>query len=164
MKKIRGCIPKDKMLLRIKLFWVKRALVIPTLILFSCLQRHNMRSWGAGGKGDGRGWDGWMASPTRWTWVCVNSGSWWWTGRPGVLQFMGSQRVGHDWAAELNWNLVYQTTVTVPLYFEVIDPLMALFHFRKIVLHVFGVNHPTNYYICMSRDCPNAGILILEAT
>ena len=50
-----------------------------------------------------RGWDGWMASPTRWMWVWVNSGSWWWTGRPGVLQFMGSQRVGHDWATELNW-------------------------------------------------------------
>ena len=51
-------------------------------------------------RGD-RGWDGWMASPTRWTWVWVNSGSWWWTGRPGVLWFMGSQRVGHDWATEL---------------------------------------------------------------
>ena len=57
---------------------------------------------GAGGKGDDRGWDGWMASLTRWTWVWVNSGSWWWTGRPGVLRFMGSQRVGHDWATELN--------------------------------------------------------------
>ena len=44
-----------------------------------------------------------MASPTRWTWVWVNSGSWWWTGRPGVLRFMGSQRVGHDWVTELNW-------------------------------------------------------------
>ena len=59
---------------------------------------------GAGGEGDDRGWDGWMASPTRWTWVWVNSGSWWWTGRPGVLWFMGSQRVRHDWAAELNWS------------------------------------------------------------
>ena len=56
-----------------------------------------------GGEGDDRGWGGWMASPTRWTWVWVNSGSWWWTGRPGVLQFMGSQRVGHNWATELNW-------------------------------------------------------------
>ena len=55
---------------------------------------------GAGGKGDDRGWDGWMASPTRWTWVWVNSGSWWWTGRPGVLQFMGSQRVRHNWATQ----------------------------------------------------------------
>ena len=54
------------------------------------------------GEGDNRGWDGWMASPTRWTWVWVSSGSWWWTGRPGVLQSMGSQRVGHDWVTELN--------------------------------------------------------------
>ena len=61
---------------------------------------------GAGGEGDGRGWDGWMASLTR-MWVWVNSGSWWWTGRPGVLQFMGSQRIGHDWAAELNWILLW---------------------------------------------------------
>ena len=57
----------------------------------------------AGGEGDDRGWDGWMASLTQWTWVWVNSGSWWWTGKPGVLWFMGSQRVGHDWATELNW-------------------------------------------------------------
>ena len=57
----------------------------------------------AGGEGDDRGWDGWIASPTRWTWVWVNSGSWWWTGRLGVLQFMGSQRVRHDWATELSW-------------------------------------------------------------
>ena len=58
---------------------------------------------GAGGEGEDRGWDGWMASPTQWAWVWVNSGSWWWTGRPGMLQFMGSQRVGHNWATELNW-------------------------------------------------------------
>ena len=55
------------------------------------------------GEGNDRGWDDWRASLTRWTWVWVNSGSWWWTGRPGVLRFMGSQRVGHDWATELNW-------------------------------------------------------------
>ena len=60
------------------------------------------RDWGQEEKGTTR-WDGWMASPTRWTWVWVNSGSWWWAGRPGVLWFMGSQRVGHDWATELNW-------------------------------------------------------------
>ena len=52
------------------------------------------------------GWDGWMASPTQWTWVWVNFGSWWRTGRPGVLQSMGSQRVGHDWEIELNWQLI----------------------------------------------------------
>ena len=61
---------------------------------------------GAGGEGDDRGWDGWMASPTRWTWVWVNSGSLWRTGRPGVLRFVGSQRVGHDWATELNWKAI----------------------------------------------------------
>ena len=57
------------------------------------------------GEGDDRGWEGWMASQTQWTWISVNSGSWWWTGRPGVLQFMGSQWVGHDWVTELNWNV-----------------------------------------------------------
>ena len=56
-----------------------------------------------GWEGDDRGKDGWMASPTQWTWVWVNSGNWWWTGRPGMLWFMGLQRVGHDWATELNW-------------------------------------------------------------
>ena len=55
------------------------------------------------GEGDDRGWDGWMASLTQWTWVWVNSESWWWRGRPGMLQSMGSQRVGHKWATELNW-------------------------------------------------------------
>ena len=57
----------------------------------------------AGGEADDRGWDDWMASPTQQTWVWVDSGSWWWTGRPGMLRFMGSQRVGHNWATELNW-------------------------------------------------------------
>ena len=56
-------------------------------------------------KGDDRGWDDRMASLTQWTWVWVDSGSWWWTGRPGVLQFMGSQRARHDWVSELNWTL-----------------------------------------------------------
>ena len=57
-----------------------------------------------GGDGDDRGWDGWMASPTQWTWVWVDSRSLWWTGKPGVLWFMGSQRIRHDWATELNWS------------------------------------------------------------
>ena len=75
---------------------------------------HCKRLWcweglGAGGEGSNRGWDGWMASLTRWTWVWVDSGSWWWTGRPGMLQFMGSQSrtceqsCSQDWATELNW-------------------------------------------------------------
>ena len=52
---------------------------------------------------DNRGWDHLIASPTQWTWIWVRSGSWWWTGKPGVLQSMGSQRVRHKWATELNW-------------------------------------------------------------
>ena len=69
---------------------------------------HWKRPWcweelGAGGKADDRGWNGWMASLTQWTGVWVNSGSWWWTGRPGVLRFMGSRGVRHDWMTELNW-------------------------------------------------------------
>ena len=56
-----------------------------------------------GGEGDNRGWDGWMASLTQWTWVWASSRSWWWTGTPGMLQSMGSQRVGHNWVTELNW-------------------------------------------------------------
>ena len=60
-----------------------------------------------GGEGDDRGWDGWMASLTRLRWVWVNSGSWWWTGRPG-LQSMGLHRVRHDWVTELNWTLYSQ--------------------------------------------------------
>ena len=76
---------------------------------------HWKRPWwweglGAGGERDDKEWDGWMASLTRWTWDWVNSGSWWWTGRPGVLQFTGSQRVGHNWVTELNWrSLLWQT-------------------------------------------------------
>ena len=63
------------------------------------------RDWSRrrGCRPDNRGWDGWMASPTRYSWVWVNSGSWWWTGRSGELWFMRSQRVRHDWATELNW-------------------------------------------------------------
>ena len=57
----------------------------------------------AGGEGDDRGWDGWMVSRTQWTWVWVSSRSWWWTGRPGMLQSVGSQRVEHGWETELNW-------------------------------------------------------------
>ena len=57
----------------------------------------------AGGEGVNRRWDGWIASLIQWTWVWVDHGSWWWTGRPGVLWFLGSWRVGHDWVTELNW-------------------------------------------------------------
>ena len=68
----------------------------------------------AGEEGEDRGWDGWMASPTQWTWVWASFGSWWWTGRPGVLQAMESQRVGHDWVTKLMENWVHRTP-NIPL-------------------------------------------------
>ena len=89
----------------------------PVTLATSCEElTHWKRPWfweglGAGGEGDDGGWDGLMASPTRWTWVWVKSGSWWWTGRPGVLRFLRSQRVGHDWMTELNWISYYKSTM-----------------------------------------------------
>ena len=79
-------------------------------ILATCYEEltHWKRPWcwerlKAGGEGDDRRWDGWMASLTQWTWVWVNSGHWWWTGKPGMLHSMGLQSIEHDWATELNW-------------------------------------------------------------
>ena len=103
LKEISPGISLEGMMLKLKLQY----------LLTSCKElTHWKRLWwweglGAGGEGDGRGWDGWMASLTRWTWVWVNSRSWWWTGRRGVLRLMGSQRVRHDWATELNWTEDY---------------------------------------------------------
>ena len=95
---------------------------------------------GAGGEGDNRGRDGWMASPTRWTWVWVNSGSWWWTGRPGVLRFMGLQRVGHNWATELNWT---DSSEILDLYLDfvkltVLKSLLNLLQYCFCSSHVLG--------------------------
>ena len=72
-----------------------------TLVTWCENLTHLKRPWcwerfKVGREGDDGGWDGWMASPTQWTWVWMNSGSWWWTGRPSMLQSMGSQRVGHN--------------------------------------------------------------------
>ena len=77
-----------------------------TLATWCKKQTHWKRPWcwerlKAGGEGDDRGWDGWMASLTRWTWFWASSGNWWWTGKPGVLQTMGFQSVTHDWVTEL---------------------------------------------------------------
>ena len=82
-----------------------------TLAIWCIELTHWKRPWcwerlKAGGEGDDRGWDGWMASLSQWTWVWAISGSWWWTGRPGMLQSIGSQKVGHYWATELNWTEV----------------------------------------------------------
>ena len=98
-----------------------------------------------GGEGDDRGWDGWMASPTQWTWVWVNSRSWWWTGRPGVLKSMGSQRVGHDWATELNWTeyLRNKTSNTNDLG-TTISPLKANFGNSMNTIRLQWKNHSSS--------------------
>ena len=97
----------------------------------------------AGGEGDDRGWDGWMASLTQWTWVWVSSGSWWWTGRPGVLWCMESQRVGHDWA--LNWT-EQEIELELPLgWFTV------FIHFINIRVFMKWMNHWI--YLCVICYC-----------
>ena len=102
---------------------------------------HWKRLWcweglGAGGEGDDRGSDGWMASPTWWTWIWVNSGSWWWTGKPGVLQFMGSQRVWQDWTTELKDNFA------LILLFHVVDAFTTLTYFFLLGYYFIS------FYLC----------------
>ena len=80
---------------------------------------HWKRTWfwermRAGGEGDNQGWDGWMASLTRLTWIWASSRSWWWTGKSGMLQSMGSQRVRHNWATELNTSIPNSLTIPYP--------------------------------------------------
>ena len=108
-----------------------------------CWERLRVR-----GEGDNRGWDGWMASPTRWAWVWVNSGSLWWTGRPGVLRFTGSQRVRQDWVTELNWT--YRQ-----LLFKTHDKIMTKFFallsiFRSLFCTVLWVYF---YFISQLKQC-----------
>ena len=93
-----GCWSEGLMLkLKLQYFGhlIRRADSLEKTLMLGKTEGRRRRGW--------RGWHGWMASPTRWTWVWVDSGSWWWTGRPGVLRPMASQRVGHDWATDLNW-------------------------------------------------------------
>ena len=109
-----------------------------------------------GGEGDERGWDGWMASLTQQTWVWVNFGSWWWTGRPGVLHSMGSQRIGHDWVTKLNCVTAYwffaSPDTTHPFLpqglsmYRACDPVLCKFFYcwfagRNVILgkrHILG--------------------------
>ena len=78
-------------------------------LMFAILETDRRRGgwqrmrWLDGITGDDRGWNDWMASPTQWTWVWASSRSWWWTGKPSMLQSMRSERVRHDWVTELNW-------------------------------------------------------------
>ena len=86
----------------------------------------------AGGEGDNRGWDGWMASPTQWTWVWVSSGSWWWTGKPGMLQFMGSQRL--DTTEWLNWTELNIPSHTFILILQILKELIFTQLFNLIYI------------------------------
>ena len=100
----------------------------------------------AGGEGENRGWDGWMASPSHWTWVWVDSGSWWWTGRS-----MGSQRVGHDWATEQNWTEPFAPFTPQRTY------LPPGVH-RKLHLGIRATLNPFSMYLgdnCWKRKLPN---------
>ena len=114
-----------------------------------------------GGEGDGRGWDCWMASPTQWIWVWVNSGSWWWTGRPGVLQFMGSQRVGHNWVTELNgtesglWSLG-------PAEFSPPDTAHVLCWYLQWQLYSGASPLPKSFQIAMSKTSLLLSLLGLD--
>ena len=105
----------------------------------------------AGGEGDDRGWDGWMASLTQWTWVWVNCGYWWWTGRPGVLQYMGSQIVRHYWETELNWteSLIFSIHVRAKEFLkDWIGKILSIFKMRDKVCFI---NHSL---VSFSVICP----------
>ena len=138
------------------IFIVRTDVEAETPILWPILWREELTHWErpwcwerlkVGGKGDDRGWDGWMASLTQRTWVWVNSRSWWWTGRPGVLQSMRSQRVGHDWASEQqtvagNYKIIfiekYQHTFSwvwreVLLYTTILRKRLKLKSYKKSV-------------------------------
>ena len=130
LKEVSPEISLEGMMLKLKL----------QSLVTSCEElTHWKRLWGweglgAGGEVDDRGWDGWMASRTWWTWVWVNSARWWCTGRPGVLWFTGSQRVGHNWATELNWteySIVYMDHNF--LIHSSIDGHLGCFHVLAVV-------------------------------
>ena len=134
-----------------ELNWTEMHTLVAQLIVAEALRFWCWEGLGAGGEGDDRGWDGWMASLTRWMWVWVNSGSWWWTGRPGVLRFTGSKRVGHDWVTELHWtehvNLWYFS-----FYFHLTHFYWNKHKWFETLNHICLVNNESNlcYFPCFS--------------
>ena len=113
---------------------------------------------GAVGEGDDRGWDGWMASPTQWAWVWVNSGSWWWTGRPGLLHSMGSQRVRHE---RLKWTELIMV-LSNSLSSSVIGTVIGTSHCHNWLAQCLGqfgdsIEYHTRLYITPA-DCVLMGL------
>ena len=116
---------------------------------------HWKRLWcwegmGARGKGYDRGWDVWMALPTQWMWVWVNSRRWWWTGRSGVLRFMGSQRVRHYWAIELNWMNVGNLISGSSAFSK---SSLNIWQFTVHVLLKSGLENCEHYFASMCDEC-----------
>ena len=91
--------------------------------------------------GDDRGWDGWITSLIQWTWVWVDSGSWWWIGRPGMLQFIRLQSVGHDWATELDW-----------IELRIIGIFILFYHFFNSLSNFFTLFRSFTNFVFFS-DC-----------
>ena len=124
-------------------------------------QTHWGRHWcwerlKAGGEGDDRRWDGWMVSLTQWTWVWVNYRSWGWTGRPGVLQSMGSQRVRHNWATELN-TVGVLFRVWIPYWdnlnkFNILRVSLCSLYLHSFNTHIVPCTH--NYIIIQTISSP----------
>ena len=91
-----------------------------------------------------------MASLTQWTWAWVNSGSWWWTGKPGLLQSMGLQRVGHNWATDLNWTKHMQKILENSIYIQEQDKILKQPHTLKTLLDLkFWFLSKTLSSVCM---------------
>ena len=119
----------------------------------------------AGGEGDNRGWDGWMESPTQWTRVWASSGSWRWTGRPGMLQSMGLQRVRHDWATELKWHVIY-VFLFLTLKIRMVKSKDTYFFFNDYVRLLSkrdcNISHYKSSYIPTSSPTLHCGLRSLD--
>ena len=113
----------------------------------------------AGGEGDDRGWNGWMASPTQWTWVWVNFGSWWRTGKLGVLQSVGSQRVRHDWVTELNWTDVCVYILQIFFIYLPIDIHFSCYNILAIInAAAMNIEMHISFWICVFIFIPRSRI------
>ena len=108
-----------------------------------------------GRRRDDREWDFWMTSPSQWTWVLVNSGSWWWTGRPGVLQSMGSQRDGHDWETEVYWTAAIQFCLGFFFFNASIFDSLKYYHLSLVQLSSVAQSCPT---LRDPMDCSTPGL------